>query len=407
MSSKKGKGKRKKATKQNNRSDADLDDELMYHLEANDDSEVDEILSKESKQLKTEPPAKSMKVKSKKKKERVIDEEDKVKTEKKRKKKIDKEVGAKPKTKPKRKPKPSKVKKVPTTARKIALTGKARKLPIEEADDIEIDWSDETPGKDQALEDFERARMEEQMKYLEREKINLFNELSFMKHDLGQKTELVEGLTEDYEKLRNDFDNYKKRIRGDIKNKMKFASEKLISELLEVLDNFERTYVLDLSTVDKKDIIKGVKIINNQLLDTLKKDGLTPIKAKGEPFDPYIHEAISTYKTDEHPNNTVLEELQKGYKYKGKVVRPSKVRVSQSEIRPSVPTKREEEEKIKKLAEKEKLKKKKKKMGIEKKLIKEIGIKPNQRKESRHIKKTSKELKELRKIKPIKKKKIK
>ena len=407
MSSKKGKGKRKKATKQNNRSDADLDDELMYHLEANDDSEVDEILSKESKQLKTEPPAKSMKVKSKKKKERVIDEEDKVKTEKKRKKKIDKEVGAKPKTKPKRKPKPSKVKKVPTTARKIALTGKARKLPIEEADDIEIDWSDETPGKDQALEDFERARMEEQMKYLEREKINLFNELSFMKHDLGQKTELVEGLTEDYEKLRNDFDNYKKRIRGDIKNKMKFASEKLISELLEVLDNFERTYVLDLSTVDKKDIIKGVKIINNQLLDTLKKDGLTPIKANGEPFDPYIHEAISTYKTDEHPNNTVLEELQKGYKYKGKVVRPSKVRVSQSEIRPSVPTKREEEEKIKKLAEKEKLKKKKKKMGIEKKLIKEIGIKPNQRKESRHIKKTSKELKELRKIKPIKKKKIK
>jgi len=407
MSSKKGKGKRKKATKQNNRSDADLDDELMYHLEANDDSEVDEILSKESKQLKTEPPAKSMKVKSKKKKERVIDEEDKVKTEKKRKKKIDKEVGAKPKTKPKRKPKPSKAKKVPTTARKIALTGKARKLPIEEADDIEIDWSDETPGKDQALEDFERARMEEQMKYLEREKINLFNELSFMKHDLGQKTELVEGLTEDYEKLRNDFDNYKKRIRGDIKNKMKFASEKLISELLEVLDNFERTYVLDLSTVDKKDIIKGVKIINNQLLDTLKKDGLTPIKAKGEPFDPYIHEAISTYKTDEHPNNTVLEELQKGYKYKGKVVRPSKVRVSQSEIRPSVPTKREEEEKIKKLAEKEKLKKKKKKMGIEKKLIKEIGIKPNQRKESRHIKKTSKELKELRKIKPIKKKKIK
>jgi molecular chaperone GrpE len=233
--------------------------------------------------LKTEPPEKSMKEKSKKKKGKGLDKEDKVKTGRKSKKKTDKEALAKPKTKPKRKPKPSKAKKVPTTARKIALTGKARKLPIEEADDVEIDWSDESSEKDQALEDFERARMDEQMKYLEREKINLFNELTFMKHDLDQKTKLVEDLTDDYDKLRNDFDSYKKRIRGDIKNKMKFASEKLISELLEVLDNFERTYAHDVSNIDKEDIIKGVKIINNQLMDILKKDGLSPIEAKGEP----------------------------------------------------------------------------------------------------------------------------
>jgi molecular chaperone GrpE len=184
----------------------------------------------------------------------------------------------------------------------------------------------------------------------------------FLNTDLEQKTTLVDELKKDNEILRKDFDNYKKRIRGEIKDKLKFASGKLILELLEVMDNFDRTYDLDIKTADKDDLVKGFQIIHNQLLEVLKKEGVVPIEAKGEPFDPYIHEALSTVKTDEHPHNTVLEEIQKGYEYKHKVLRPSKVRVTQSDIVPPVPVKprakkKEKPKEVRKVKEGKKLKK--------------------------------------------------
>jgi len=88
-------------------------------------------------------------------------------------------------------------------------------------------------------------------------------------------------------------------------------------------------------------------MINNQLLEVLKKDGLNVIEAKGKPFDPYVYDAVSTTHTDEHPHNTVLEEFQKGYEYKKKVIRPTKVRVSQSDVVPEIPIVRKAEKPIK------------------------------------------------------------
>ena len=310
--------------------------------------------SKEPKHKKSKRPDKvgvGEPDKRKERKEKSIREPDKSQIKdrpiEKRKETLKDEANRKPKTekqKGKIKGKP-KGKEKPKTARKLKLPDKARKLPIEEADsDLEIDWSFEAPViEDQEIADFERSRLNEQLKYIEREKINLYNELVFMKTDLEQKTQLVDELKKDYEKLRNDFDNYKKRVRGEIKDKMKFASESLILEVLDVLDNFDRTYQLDLQTVDKEDLIKGIKIIYNQLLDVLKKDGLSVIEANGKPFDPYVYEAVSTTHTDDHPHNTVLEEFQKGYKYKNKVVRATKVRVSQSDIVPEIPIVREAE----------------------------------------------------------------
>lgn len=270
----------------------------------------------------------------------------------------------KPKEKPaKDKAKPTKPKKS-LTARKLPLTGKARKLPIEEVDDsVDIDWSFEGGAEeDKVLQDFEMTQLMEKMQYIEREKMNLANELYHMKPDLDQKTKLITELKDDYERLRKDFDKYRKRVRDEVKEKQNRATEKLISELLEILDNFERTNKLDINTAGKEDILKGVQIIHNQMVDVLQKEGLKTISATGEPFDPYIHEAVTTTHTDDHPNNTVLEELQKGYMFKNKVLRASKVRVSQSDIRPAIPIKRKEEvEKEKKAKKKEPEKKEKEK----------------------------------------------
>lgn len=293
----------------------------------------------------------------------------------------------KTKHKPKGKRKPEKPKKRPTTARKVALSGKARKLPIDEADDsVDIDWSfDGDIEEDQVLTDFERERIEREMKYYEREKINLMNEVVFLKTDLEQKTTMVDDLKNENEILRKDFDNYKKRIRGEIKDKLKFASENLILELLEVMDNFDRTYDLDIKNADKEDLVKGFQIIHNQLLEVLKKEGVVAIEAKGEPFDPYIHEAVSTMETDDHPHNTVLEEMQKGYEYKHKVLRPSKVRVTQSDIVPPLPVKPRAKKKEKPKEEKKVREVKKRKKEVMK--VPKKGAKMVQKKEAKGVSK--------------------
>ena len=398
----KGKKKKKNQPVQNN------DDELMDLMEEYGDLEAEmgieeEKAHEELELIEEEAPDKSEKAKpTKPKKKKGREKPTKVEKGKKetKQKKGKKKTGKKAPVKPKKgKRKSIKAQKLPTTARKMALTGKARKLPIEEvSDDVEIDWSvDEEPSdEDRALSDFERARMEEQMKYHEREKINLMNELVFMKTDLEQKTQLVDELKNDYDKLRSDFDGYKKRVRGEIKDKLKFASEALILELLEVLDNFDRTNELDLNTIGKKDLLKGVQLIHNMLLDVLRKDGLVAIKAKGEPFDPYVHDAISTKETDDYPHNTVLEELQKGYEYKHKVLRPTKVLVSQSDVVPPIPVKRKEKKKEpekkkkkEKVKEKEKIKEKKKK-GLPKEKLKKELVK-GKKKSKKEIKKEDKD----------------
>jgi len=399
---KKGSKPKKKRTEDDSQEDNLMD---LMEIYDSDESELEPPTELEPEKVKRHPD----KPKSKKKKDIEPGKPKKVEPEKKEKKKervhIESEKTLKTKHKPKGKRKPEKPKKRSTRARKVALSGKARKLPIDEADEsVDIDWSFEgDTGDDQVLTDFERERIEREMKYYEREKINLMNEVVFLRTDLEQKTTLVDDLKKENEILRKDFDNYKKRIRGEIKDNLKFASEKLILELLEVMDNFDRTYDLDIKTADKEDVVKGFQIIHNQLLEVLKKEGVVPIKAKGEPFDPYIHEALSTVKTDEHPHNTVFEELQKGYEYKQKVLRPSKVRVTQSDIVPPIPVKPRVKKKEKPKAEM------KKKTG--KKLKKEVmkepkkGVKMVPRKEEKEIPKKKDLVKKLIKSEISEKKK--
>jgi molecular chaperone GrpE len=280
-------------------------------------------------------------------------------------------------------------------ARKIPITGVARKLPIDEIDEgADITWSDDSQSsEDLTLLQFECNKLEEKIKHIERDRFNLENELHHIKPDLENKNKIINDLKDDYERLRNDFDKYKKRIRSEEREKTQYATMKLIEKLLDVLDNFDRTKKIDIITADKEDILKGVELIHNQILDILQLEGLKQIESKGEPFDPYFHEAISTEATDEHPNNTILDEFQKGYMFYDKVLRASKVRVTQSDNNPALPTKRELEQKRKKkekAKEMEKEKTREKKRGKKAKKDKTGKKKRKEEKESKGKKKKSK-----------------
>jgi len=129
-------------------------------------------------------------------------------------------------------------------------------------------------------------------------------------------------------RLQAEFDNYRKRTQKEKTDIIKYASERLVVELLPVLDNFERAASSAQLNPDFNAFSQGVEMIFRQLQTALNKEGLKVIEATGQPFDPNLHDAVLRVESDEHPENTVVEELQKGYYLKEKVLRPSMVKVS-------------------------------------------------------------------------------
>ena len=121
-----------------------------------------------------------------------------------------------------------------------------------------------------------------------------------------------------------DFQNYKKRVEKEKKDLYSYANEKIMTELLAVLDNFERA--LDHDTGDG--FREGIEMIFKQLTDVLEKSGLAEIPALGEEFDPNVHSAVMTEETEDYESGKVSGVMQKGYTLNGKVIRPAMVKVA-------------------------------------------------------------------------------
>ncbi len=143
----------------------------------------------------------------------------------------------------------------------------------------------------------------------------------------------VQALEQENEELKNrllrlqaDFDNYRKRQRVEKEDLVLHANLDLIQRLLPVIDNLDRA--CSAGGDNTESVVKGIQMINRQLKEILQKEGLQPIECQGEPFDPHCHEAVMVEKSSAYPPNTVLEELQKGYRMRDKVLRPSTVKVS-------------------------------------------------------------------------------
>jgi len=126
-------------------------------------------------------------------------------------------------------------------------------------------------------------------------------------------------------RARAEFDNARRRADRERSDFLQFAAMDLVREILPVLDDFERA--LQVETADRE-YAKGVELIYQRLFDTLKKLGLEPIEAQGKPFDPNLHQAVERVDTEEAEDQTVLGEFQKGYNFKGKLLRPAMVRVA-------------------------------------------------------------------------------
>ncbi len=149
-----------------------------------------------------------------------------------------------------------------------------------------------------------------------------------LQEELDSAKKQIEEEKDRYLRLNAEFDNFSKRTVKEREEFIKYASEKLIQELIDVFESLERGIENARKTDDKDKLIEGMELVYKQFKAVLDKNGLVPIKAMGEKFDHRRHEAMMQTLTDEYEEDTILEEFAKGYMLNGKIIRYSKVRVS-------------------------------------------------------------------------------
>ena len=147
-------------------------------------------------------------------------------------------------------------------------------------------------------------------------------------NELQQK---YDTLNQQYLRLAADFENYRKRQEHEREDLLKFGTENALKKMLEVLDNFERGKKALEKVEDYAKVKESFDLVHKQTVDTLKKLGLEEIETEGKEFDPNFHDAVMQTPTSEHPEHTVINELQKGYKMGDKVLRPALVNVATSQ----------------------------------------------------------------------------
>lgn len=190
---------------------------------------------------------------------------------------------------------------------------------VEEADVKADTMEDETKPEQPSVEtDQEEASTDEVS-----EDVNaLTNELEQVKRE---KDDLYDRLL----RLQADYENYRRRTKKERENDLKYKSQSVIMELLPVLDNFERALQIEVSDEKAKSFVDGIQMVHRQLKDALAKEGLEEIPTVGEQFDPHLHQAVMQVQDEEKESNEIVEELQKGYKLKDRIIRPAMVKVNQ------------------------------------------------------------------------------
>lgn len=144
----------------------------------------------------------------------------------------------------------------------------------------------------------------------------------------GSKDERIRDLEEQVRRLSAEFENFRRRQERKVEEIRNYAADGVIAEFLPVLDSIEQA-VLSVGETDRETPLgKGLAMIGKQLQQTLTKLGVEEVPTVGVPFDTAMHQAISVEETGEHPDETVLEQYRKGYKYKDRALRPAMVKVS-------------------------------------------------------------------------------
>ncbi|MBK5190955.1 MAG: nucleotide exchange factor GrpE [Methanosarcinales archaeon] len=172
------------------------------------------------------------------------------------------------------------------------------------------------------------AQKNEEKELAEAQVVVTSTELERLKKELAEKTALADEYLSRLKYLQADFENYKKMVAREREMYEMCATEELIKRLLPIIDALEAGFASAKQCEDLMSFVKGIELLYQDLMAVLGKEGLKPIKAVGEKFDPYKHEVTMTVINDDHPEDTILEELERGYMLGAKVIRTSKVAVS-------------------------------------------------------------------------------
>ena len=180
---------------------------------------------------------------------------------------------------------------------------------------------------DEEIEATEEETTEQAQDKKEQDGQESVEDVNFLKAKNEQSEKEIEELKDRLIRLQAEFANYKKRTTKEKQDIVTYASEGLITELLPVLDNFERALDTEVDE-NTKSIYQGVEMVYNQFAETLTNNGLEEIECLNDKFDHNCHHAVTQQESDEHEEDTVIQVLAKGYKYKDKVIRPSMVMTS-------------------------------------------------------------------------------
>ncbi|MEH7443124.1 nucleotide exchange factor GrpE [Bacillus sp. JJ1122] len=132
-----------------------------------------------------------------------------------------------------------------------------------------------------------------------------------------------------YLRLQADFDNFRRRSRIELEASAKYRAQSVITDLLPAIDNFDRAMKMEVDNEQAKSLMQGVEMVYRSLLDALKNEGVEVIEAVGKEFDPHLHQAVMQAEDENYGSNIVVEEFQKGYMLKDRVIRPAMVKVNQ------------------------------------------------------------------------------
>lgn len=181
----------------------------------------------------------------------------------------------------------------------------------ERADTTEVneesaDEKEKQEKTEEQAENGESIKYEEEIAALKKEKDDLFDRLL---------------------RVQAEFENFKKRTQKEREAERKYKAQDLVNDILPVLDNFERALQVE-KTEETSSLIEGISMVHRQLLDALKNNGVEMIETEGKQFDPNLHHAVMQVEDESYESNQIVEELQKGYMLKDRVIRPAMVKVN-------------------------------------------------------------------------------
>ncbi|HIO70267.1 MAG TPA: nucleotide exchange factor GrpE, partial [Nitrospirales bacterium] len=129
-------------------------------------------------------------------------------------------------------------------------------------------------------------------------------------------------------RLAAEFENFKKRTTRERSESIKFSNERILNDFLSIVDNLDRALQHAKEGSEGESLVQGVELVHKQCTDLLARFNVTAVDAVGAQFDPVVHQAVSQVETDEHPENTVADEFQRGYRLHDRLLRPALVTVA-------------------------------------------------------------------------------